>query len=79
MSEAIKSEEAGGAAPAVEPAPAIVAAGAEAIQSPPPAPINVRADDGPRLRLHQVAAALSRGLNRQLLAEYLQLRRAVRQ
>jgi hypothetical protein len=39
----------------------------------------VLVDDGPRVRVHQVAAALSRGLNRQLLAEYLQLRRAIRQ
>jgi hypothetical protein len=51
----------------------------EAIQSPPAAPMKVAMDDGPRLRLHQVAQALSRGLNRQLLAEYLQLRRAIKQ
>lgn len=67
MSEAVQATEP--AAPAH----------AEPIQSPPAAPIKVLVDDGPRQRLHQVAAALSRGLNRQLLAEYLQLRRAVRQ
>ncbi|HEY1684545.1 MAG TPA: hypothetical protein VGG19_07270 [Tepidisphaeraceae bacterium] len=68
MSEQVQAVETAGA-------PAVVA---EAIQSPPAAPMKVAADDGPRLRLHQVAQALSRGLNRQLLAEYLQLRRAVR-
>ncbi|HWB54382.1 MAG TPA: hypothetical protein VG722_09320 [Tepidisphaeraceae bacterium] len=51
---------------------------APVIQSPPAAPVAAHVDDGPRVRLHEVAAALSRGLNRQLLAEYLQLRRACR-
>lgn len=55
-----------------------VSAAGESVQSPPAAPVKAHVDDGPRVRLVQLAEALSRGLNRELMAEYLQLRRICR-
>jgi len=48
------------------------------VDSPPPAPQMVRAaPPDPRLRLHAIAAELTRSHNRRLLVEFLQLRRAL--
>ena len=53
--------------------------GAAGVGSPPAAPSPARVeDDGPRVRLHQLADVLARGMNRRLLVEYLRLRRACR-
>ena len=50
------------------------------VESPPPSaqPARESMDDGPRVRLHQLARELVRVQNRRLLVEYLQLRRALR-
>jgi len=49
------------------------------IESPPPAPMPLRESaPDPRARLHQLASELVRSRNRQLLIEFLQLRRALR-
>jgi hypothetical protein len=48
------------------------------VESPPAAPSAVRVEEGPRVRLHQLADVLARGMDRRLLAEYLRLRRACR-
>jgi hypothetical protein len=49
------------------------------VESPPPAPQpeRVAPGDEPRVRLHQLAERLARSRPRQLLAEYLQLRRSL--
>jgi hypothetical protein len=50
-----------------------------AAQSPPAAPVGVKTEmDEPRTRLHQLAEILRGGVSRQLLLEYMQLRRALR-
>jgi hypothetical protein len=51
---------------------------AEAFESPPAAPAPERREFDPRARLHEIALALVKTRDRRLLAEYLQLRRAVR-
>ena len=56
----------------------VVAKEVVAVESPPPAPQPLReAGDEPRARLHQLAERLARGRGRQLLAEYLRLRRSL--
>lgn len=48
------------------------------IDSPPPAPQPAReAPPDPRLRLHALAAELTRSRNRRVLIEFLQLRRSL--
>ena len=52
---------------------------ASAVQSPPPmSPTRSDDADEPRTRLHQLAELLRNGISRQLLLEYMQLRRALR-
>lgn len=51
-----------------------------AVESPPAAPQGMareEAGDEPRVRLHQLADRLARSRPRQLLAEYLRLRRSL--
>ena len=53
---------------------------APVVESPPPAPQPARSPDPadePRARLHQMAERLARSRPRQLLVEYLQLRRSL--
>jgi hypothetical protein len=52
--------------------------GGARVESPPAVPNGARVEDGPRVRLHQLADVLARGTDRRLLAEYLRLRRACR-
>jgi hypothetical protein len=58
----------------------VVVESAVKVESPPGVPRGEREEDRdePRVRLHQLAERLGRGRERQLLAEYLRLRRALR-
>ena len=64
----------------ITPAAPVESGPAPRIESPPPSaqPARESIDDGPRVRLHQLARELVRVQNRRLLVEYLQLRRALR-
>jgi hypothetical protein len=69
-------EPGAGGAPAEPAATATVVT----VESPPPAPQPARSPDPadePRARLHQLAERLTRSRPRQLLVEYLQLRRSL--
>ena len=56
----------------------VVKEGGGVVESPPATPQPIREGrDEPRVRLHQLAERLVRGRGRELMAEYLRLRRSL--